>query len=144
MLSSILPPKIDFCTIDELFMFVFLGELKRPKRHFEINWPLNILISDWLMLYSSMFQYNDYHRQRSKNCWDVCLEAYWFRYCSLLVFQQNSLVSTVLITIQTGLFSQKTNCVYFVHSSPNIQKTWIFTQSVQIIRIELSKGQIKP
>ena len=25
----------------ELFSFVFLEELKKPKRHFEINWPLN-------------------------------------------------------------------------------------------------------
>ena len=24
----------------ELFSFIFLGELKTPKRHFEINWPL--------------------------------------------------------------------------------------------------------
>ena len=24
----------------ELLSFVFFGELKKPKRHFEINWPL--------------------------------------------------------------------------------------------------------
>ena len=35
--------KFDFATMVpqvELFSFVFLGELKTPKRHFEINWPL--------------------------------------------------------------------------------------------------------
>ena len=35
--------EIDFTTMVpqvELFLFVFLGELKTPERHFEINWPL--------------------------------------------------------------------------------------------------------
>ena len=33
----------------ELFMFIFLGELKTPKRHFEINRPLQLLLDPiWL------------------------------------------------------------------------------------------------
>ena len=35
--------KIDFTNMiphGELFSFIFLGELKTSKRHFEINWPL--------------------------------------------------------------------------------------------------------
>ena len=38
-----LTKKFDFTTMVpqvKLFSFVFLGELKTPKRHFEINWPL--------------------------------------------------------------------------------------------------------
>ena len=37
--------KFDFTTMlpqVELFSFGFLGELKTPKRYFEINWPLRI------------------------------------------------------------------------------------------------------
>ena len=28
----------------ELFLFVFLGELNAPKRHFKINWPLKLIV----------------------------------------------------------------------------------------------------
>ena len=42
LVSSILP-KTTMVPQVELFSFIFLEELKTPKRHFKINWPLTFV-----------------------------------------------------------------------------------------------------
>ena len=63
------------------FFHSFLGELKIPQRHFEIDWPLLLFP---LQIKASMWDYSDFNLENtqksidktSKNCWSPCSCVY--------------------------------------------------------------------
>ena len=61
LVSSILPktnrkiPLFYDVTSSRIVFVCFLGELKTPKRHFEINWPLEGAITNFWRFWSTLF-----------------------------------------------------------------------------------------
>ena len=43
----------------ELFLFVFLGELKTTKKHFEITWPLESRFLEFGLIFTHSYDKND-------------------------------------------------------------------------------------
>ena len=72
MLSSILPKTNEkirlyyYGTSSRIVFVCFLGELKTPKRHFEINWPLkwDVQINDKVLIWYMNYTISNYQQDR--------------------------------------------------------------------------------
>ena len=61
--------------VKSIFFFRFLGELKIPKRHFEINWPLGALTElscSWIVGFKSEFW-----RKLPVDCTNKATNLFW-------------------------------------------------------------------
>ena len=66
----------------ELFSFVFLEELKTPKRHFEINWRLHIFQSDIFLIISN-YHYSD--KLKKTGLKNHSILAFYKHYCYFIM-----------------------------------------------------------
>ena len=96
-----------------LFSFVFWKKLKTPKRHFEINWPLFLEVSQIKYIRTIIVKVG-------KNDWDW--EAYrksCYFHCSVL--PQEWLLSQP----DSGLNSESSGSINFVEKSDFGLATWV-------------------